>query len=550
MSDEQTSGPIPAWSRRTALTLGGAAGLGALAGCSSGSDDSENKLTKKIKNPPDNLNKKGFPIVKDSITLHFMTGKGGGSASNYNKVASWEKYQKMTNIKIDWGLVQMDALDEKRNLALNGGDYPEAFHTARPSIADVGRYGRQGVFVKLNKLIDEYMPNLKKFMKQNPDVERGMTFPDGAIYGMPNIQDPDFDALRIEFKPYVRGDWLDKFDMEAPTTTKEYHEFLRAVKKKKPNGKDDAIGYCSWGKGKNIRKMLMGAFGIGNRGTSQPYLDADPQDDHKVRFYPITEEYKALLEYIHGLYKEGLIAKNIFSIDPAKFQAAAAKGTYGSVIEQSPYDQYGGKTKQMVPMPALKGPEGEHKYNFIGSPLTDLGNFLITDKNKHPVATARWMDYFYSDEGSKLFFMGVEGKSYKETKDGAKLLDKIKHNPDKTVDEALKPYVTYFGGHYPGIVKEEFFQGYGPQAFKAAKVLKPYEQTKIWPFFTFTQDESDKLESLSDDIEKYVDESTDKFISGDLKLADWKKYVDKIKQMGLDEYMEIQQAAYDRYRKE
>lgn len=104
---------------------------------------------------------------------------------------------------------------------------------------------------------------------------------------------------------------------------------------------------------------------------------------------------------------------------------------------------------------------------------------------------------------------------------------------------------------YSGIVKEDCFKGLesSDQSIKAAKVINPDAQDEIWPNFTFTQDESDQLDSLASDIEKYVDEATDKFINGDLPMSDWDKYVNKIKKMGLDDYMEIQQSAYDRYRK-
>lgn len=552
------SGSGGSWSRRTMLSVGAVAGTSALVGggltaCSSGGAEESNKKVKsKIENPSDNLHKKGFPIVDDPVTIHFMTGRSPNAAKDYNKVASWEKYQKMTNVKIDWGLIPNDDKEEKRNLALSGGDYPEAFHTGGFGVRDVGKYGRQGVFIKLNDLIDQYMPNLKKLIDDNKDFKRGLTFPDDAIYGMPNIHDPDFLGLRIQYKLWARTDWLDKFDMDMPKTTDEFYRYLKAVKSKKPNGKSDAIGYAEAGELDKLRNALLGAFGIGNRGVTQPYLDADPDDKDKLRFYRTTDEYKALVEYVHRLYKEGLIAKNSFSIDPAKFQNSIKKGVYGSTVDLAMNARYGGEAKHFEAVPSLKGPDGENTWNYIYTPLKGVGNFVITDNNDHPVETARWMDYFYSDDGSKLFFMGVEGKSYKETKHGVEYLDKITDNPKGlTQDEALKPYVTYMGGGYPGIVKEDYFKGVegSDESTKAAKKLKPDEQSEIWPHFTFTEDEQQKLDSVGDDIEKYVTESWANFVTGKTPLSKWKKYVDKIKQMGLDDYMEVQQAAYDRFRK-
>lgn len=541
------------WRRRTLLAIAAVAGAGTVAGCSSSeeSNDSADKVKNRLDDPPKSLNRTGFPISEDVIELNYMTGRHPHNASNYNKVANWQEYQKLTNISVAWGPVAFDDREEKRNLSLSGDDYPEVFYTMGFTTRDVGKYGSQGVFIDLKPLIDDYMPNLKKLMTDNKEIRDGVTFPDGGIYGAPRISDPDFTGLRIALKPFVRRSWLDKFDMDGPTTTDDYYRYLKMVKTKQPNGKADSIAYCDDSGGlSHLRNSLMGSFGVGNRGTTQPYLDADPDDKDKLRFYRITDGYRALLEYLHRLYSEGLIAKNILSVDAAKVASAAGRGTYGSMVDYAPDNHYAG-ANDFVPISALRGPEGHKAYSYIGSSLVSVGDFVITDKCRHRLAAARWVDHFYSDAGIKLFFMGVEGKSYKKTKHGVEFIDKIK-DPKKglTIAEAKKPYVTYPGGGAV-LIKEEYFKGIesSEQSRKAAKLLEPDAEDEIWPSFTFASDESEQLDSLSDDIQKYVDESSDKFVTGDLPLSDWKKYVDKIEQMGLENYMSIQQTAYDRYRK-
>lgn len=546
-----------AWSRRGLLSLGAVTGVsavtGGVAGCSGGgsSEGQQNEIKKKIDNPSDNFNAKGFPIVEKPVTIKFMTGKRVETAKDYNKVASWKHYEKKTNIRIDWGLVPDESLEEKRNLALNSGDYPEALYGQWLSNLDIGKYANQGVFVKLNELIKKYMPNLKSLMDHYPTVRKGMTFPDGGMYALPTFHDPDFLGMRIEFMLWVRGDWLDKLDMDVPMDTEQYYRYLKTVKTKKPGGKQ-TTGYVDRIEGDRLRLALMGSFGVGNRGSSAGNLDADPNDKHKVRFYPIADGYKSLLEYLHRLYRDGLIAKNVFSIDQAKLRSGMAKGIYGSIADIAPGRMFGGKAENFVPVPALKGPHGEKTYNNVGASLTSIGQFVITDKVQHPAEIARWMDYFYSDAGTRLFHMGVENVSFKKSKDGVEYTKEITDNPKGlTQTEAKKPYVTDAGGGFPGIVKEEYFKSAesAPDQTKAAKLVEPDAQTNVWPSFTYTQDEAERLDSLSADIDKYVSESREKFISSDLKLSRWNSYVDKIKKMGLDDYLEIQQAALDRYRK-
>src|SRR5699024_5285251 len=66
------------------------------------------------------------------------------------------------------------------------------------------------------------------------------TFPDGNIYSLPTIYDPDFDALNMQTKMWVRQDWLDQFGMDPPSTLEEFEAYLVEVKNGDPNGNGEA----------------------------------------------------------------------------------------------------------------------------------------------------------------------------------------------------------------------------------------------------------------------------------------------------------------------
>ncbi|WP_246218212.1 hypothetical protein [Litoribacterium kuwaitense] len=256
-----------------------------------------------------------------------------------------------------------------------------------------------------------------------------------------------------------------------------------------------------------------------------------------------------MIGYLHKLYSEGLIQQNIFSIEINQYNATGSNGLYGSTVSKSPETQFG--AKNFISLPALEGPDGFKQFNMKGTPLVRIDAFVLTDRNKNPAATLRWMDYFYSDEGAKQYFMGIEGESYEAKEDGRiDYVDNIKNNPDGlSMEQALKPYITWLGGGYPGIVKEEFFKGAetSEKFLAASEQLAPYFPEESWPAFTYTAEESQELTALADDIEKYVTEMRDKFIVGDISLSEWDQYVEQIKKMGLDRYMEIYETAYERY---
>src|SRR5690625_3070739 len=124
-----------------------------------------------------------------------------------------------------------------------------------------------------------------------------------------------------------------------------------------------------------------------------------------------------MLEYMHKLYSEGLIDDKIYTMDDQAFQTKGADGLYGSTMTSNPEITFG-MEDEYVAMPALKGPNGDKSWAYVSSPLAGRDGFAITDKNDNIAATLRWMDYFYSEEGAKLFFMGVVDVTYVVDEEG------------------------------------------------------------------------------------------------------------------------------------
>src|SRR5699024_3400484 len=184
-----------------------------------------------------NLNDSGFPIVEEKITLDFFSGHSSLTADDWNDVLLYNEYEDMTNIHINWRSVPIDSLAEKRNLTLGDGkNLPDAFHTAAMPASDIMKYGKQGMLLPLNDLIDNYAPNFKKILDENPDIRKALTFPDGNIYSFPMLKDPGFLSHIIGDKPFINKEWLDNLGMEIPETTDEFYSYLKAVKEKNTSG--------------------------------------------------------------------------------------------------------------------------------------------------------------------------------------------------------------------------------------------------------------------------------------------------------------------------
>jgi len=538
--------------RRSVLRLGatavsGGAAAALLSSCSG--DKPTDEVLDKINNPDPNINATGMPIVKEKTTLHMMSGRSPSTAEDWNQVASMKKMEEISNIHVDWGLVPYDSISEKRNLALASGDYPGILHRTGLGAIDLAKYGEAGTLLAINELIDEYMPNLKALIDGSEEIRKGITFPDGNIYSAPLLYDPEFASLLMSQKLWVRKDWLDKFGMEPPETLDEFEAYLEEVQGHNP----EAIPFTDDGDaGAQVFASMMGPFGLSNRGRAAGNFDLD--ENGALRFWPASDGQREAVTYLNRLYAKGLIQKDIYSVSLDQVRNLGRKGLIGAYVTQAPIQVFGEEQgEKYIALPPLKQAAGDEvpQWPLITSPVASLGTYALTDKCEHPIEAARWMDYWYGEEGNRLFFMGIEGLSYEKKGDSYEYVPEITDNPDGlSPDDARKPYVNYMGGGYPGIVLEKHFQGWEstPQAREGTAVLWDYRPEEVWPRFTFTTDEAVELSSLTTDIDKLTTESRDNFIVGKMKPSEWDDHVARYDNAGLPRYLEIQQAAYDRYK--
>ncbi len=516
-----------------------------LSACSENNKEADGK---KREEAIANLNEEGMPIVDEKITIDVFSGQAATTAEDWNDVPMLNEYEKMTNIDMQWEQVAIDGLAEKRNLTLASGDLPDLFYGTYLPNADLYKYGKQGVLIPLNDLIDEYAPNIKNYLDAYPEIKQGITFPDGNMYAIPRLRDPNSPTSLMDDKPWINKDILEEVGMDNPETTEEFYAYLKAAKELSVKGKD-VIPFSSVSMDR-LYHLISGAFGVSNKGIMHRLIDEDPETG-EMRFYRIADEYKQMLEYMNKLYTEGLIEQNIYSIEVDQFLANGMEGRYAAMNFFNPIDYFGEEVgSRYIPGNALEGPNGDKMFTAVLSPVNSLGHFSITNVNENPEATLRWLDYFWSEEGKKMFFMGLEGETYKETAEGPKLLEEITNNPNGlTIQEALANYIINPGGGHPVLDDPRYSTApeFRPEDIENAEQNEPYLIDEPWPMFFYEDDEQSRLDALTTDLSKYVGEMEAQFVTGETSFAEWDNYVQTMKEMGLNEYMEIQQKALDRY---
>lgn len=487
----------------------------------------------------------GFPISEEMIEvtgMAWVSPQGGDNTDCYG----WDRYREMTNIDVKWENVPNDILAERKSTVMTSKNLPDVFYALSFSNSDLTRYGGQGVFLALDDLIDQYGPNFKKLMDEYPEIRKGITMPDGHIYGMPMLKMGD--NMRM-MKMYINEDWLKNVDLSYPETLDEFTEVLRAFKEKDANGNGDATDEIPLSfRTSHMIPTMMSLFDLGTRGSITHTLVDYDEEAQAIRFMPTSQQYKEMLTYLNMLYSEKLLDNDVFSMSSSRDMVA--KLTQDIVGVHADYTTNAGEMQdKFLALPVFENYYGHKVWNRV-LPLVELpGAFVISAGCEYPEEMMRWVDYFYSEEGQIMGNMGFEGITYEYDENGEiKYTEELLNNPDGlTLTQARAQYMCFLSG--PGIMSDEYYKGAETYwtSTEGLKYYIDYIPEEVWPAFNYTYDENEEISALETDIASYVNEKMAAFITGRESLDNWDSYVKEFERLNLSRYMELVEAGYTRY---
>lgn len=529
-----------------------------VAGCSTNSGSSAADPTKapgQASSPAASASPAGtgsgsaYPVKTDVVLTRWLD-----SALFSNQLAVKPKMEdfpfvqdlgKRTGIQEKYVLPAVNQAKEQLNIMFASGEYTDIIewnfltYPGGPEKAI-----KDGNILKLNDLIDKYAPNLKKYLKEHPDVDKQIKTDNGTYYGFPFIRGDDF--LKTYGGPIIRKDWLDELGLEVPTTMDEWYTVLKAFKEKK--GATAPLTFVSTPR--LFSDLQFGAF-YGAFGVLRDFY----MEDNKVKFGPQQTGFKDFLITMRKWYAEGLIDQDIATVDAKIRDANMTSGKSGAT-----YALAGGGIGKWLT--AMK--EKDPKYNVVGAPYPVLkkgdmpkfgqkdysapsgGNFAISPKSKHPELVVQALDYGYSEEGRLFYNFGTEGVSYNMVNGYPTYTDMIK----KDYALNLTLYTRATGG--PTIQDKRYYEQFAalPQQQEAVKTWMKTDVAKYQlPPISPTPEESTEFAKIINEVNTLVDEFTIKVLLGTESIDTFDKFQDKLKSLKIDRAVEIQQAALDRYNK-
>ncbi len=455
-----------------------------------------------------------------------------------NESEMYKELEERTGVHVDFTHPAEGEEMEQFNLMLNSKELPDVIQ----SYADYYKGGvekgiKDGVYLRLNELIDEHAPNFKKLLEEDPELARQIMTDEGDIYAFPVVSiDTDEPAW---WGPVFRGDWLEELDLEIPTTLDEWYNVLTQFKEKK-NAKAPLV-FSS--RGIDPYGTIISAFDIG---------ESFYKKDNVVKYGPIEPEFKEYLTTMNKWYNEGLIDKDFPTRDSNGKATLITSGDTGAYItEYSLVDKYQAAIAATDPkakfvaavQPSLKA--GENVNYRVTNERNGGYEAVITSSCKNPEAVVKWFDYAYSEDGFMLFNYGIEGKSYNMVDGKPQFTELMTDNPEGldfwTVCNKYKLDIGPYLRDYKAV------PGFTDIDLDCMEQWTKAGTENVLPPIKLTPEERETYSDIMSDVSTFKDEMILKFIVGELPLSEFDNYVEQIEALGIEKVIDIHQDALDRY---
>ena len=523
-----------------------------------------------------------LPLTTEDVTLTIGLSPSP-LTTDYEDNYLTQLLEEKTGVKLDFVLFPSDGNEAKQKLSLMvaGGETLPDILVVGLSDSEHFTYGSQGYFLPLNDYIenDSYFWNesMDKWAtpKQKEDVVKYAASADGNIYAYPQFYCDPADASALYMS--INKVWLDNLGLEVPTTTDELYTVLKAFKEQDANGNGNPgdeiplIGHTGWMG--NVNLFLMNAFQYDAFAYDFGYqLNVE---DGKVSAPFVTDAYREGLRFIRKLVVEDLLSPLSYSQKDSELkaimQAPADQDTTVGVLVGHPSPMFGTdvpRTLDYVGIPALTGPDGTRWAPF-GLQLGSYNTYITADC-KNPELAYRFLDAIAETDLSMSVRFGEKDVNWRYVDGGPSRYSGIGEDYVAVYEQNFNtelsiPWTTenniiwhgnvfnmlppkLMGGNittpYPSEYQEYKLGELCFNTFPQRYNLHPAEMPmKV----VFTEDELDQIGEIEATLRTYVDESMTRFALGDLDIEkDWDSYLKELENIGLSQYLEVSQIAYDR----
>ncbi len=423
-------------------------------------------------------------------------------------IKNWQAVASRYGLELEWITFTRDVQQEKMNALIASGDIPELFWV-NTSYANL--YG-EDLFVPINTMLD-HMPNLAALIEEDYPKMRACS--DGNLYFAPKhamlYSNPEGNML-------YRKDILEEMGEDEPTTVEGWYELYKKVHETYP----DMIVLME--RRAQVEWQMAAVFGMSRMGNNCGIVAQG--DQNEIVFLPTTENWKAMVEWYHKLYEEGILYEGYTTVDMSvwwdgglctdKVFACNSQNFNRARLATDAARKNGYENVQWWVATMPNNPFTNTNQIYINdTPWRDSGLAISLDcENKETIC--EFLDWFYGDECMQEQIELMDGQ-------GLEL---------EFFEWPIDMYNAYPVMDNP-ILKDHF--------------SKNTPLVQYTPVLSATQEGTERILEECEGLEDYVNKMRDEFIMGITSLDEWDAYVEQCEQLGANVAVEVMQSYLDNY---
>ncbi len=474
------------------------------------------------------------------------------NVNTYDDVVACQYAEEITGVDIEYTIVNNETLSTQFTLMVASGLMTDLIAGGSQQYTSTSAMIEDGAAIDLMEYAD-LLPNYFKALEYYPEYKTSAISEEGQMPEVIAISDDYMVSGGLQ----IRADWLEKLDMEIPTTYDEIHDVLTAFKNE--FGADRPLLLIG-------STQMTGSALVGGMGS----VGFDPDTAHNMFVVDgvvqngfLADGYKEYMEMIAQWYSEGLIASDFatesndpFTSNADRYIQGGNAGIWSAQSDNMDSNMLSGQSLdpdyKIVAMAQPVKEEGE-LFHFGDDPTRSnaMGKNIAISENCEDIELAcAYLDFWFTAEGQVLANYGVEGVSFEYNADGEpEYTDAVLNNPDFPMISFAQTYYT------PACVAtlsdyDRVFDAYS-EANLSAMELWTSTQDNLYTMpanVELNYDESNEYSELWTDIATYASTEVFKFVMGEYNFdSDWDNFINQLLSMGLEECIEIYQGAYDRY---
>ena len=493
-----------------------------------------------------------LPLADGATLTYFCELPGYMSMFNvnsYDDTDTFKEIEEITGVDVEFTIVNSESYETNFQLMVASGDITDMVAGASQEYASTAQMFEDGVAIDLMEY-EEYLPNYFAALDYYSDYKPLAINQDGMM--------PEVICIADDYKTQsgmqIRQDWLDDLGMDIPETVDELHDVLLAFTTEK--GADHAL--LLTGSTQLTGSGIVGAYETcGYDGETNMFVK-----DGTIYNGFLVDSYKDYMQEMAKWYSEGIIAQDFatesndpFTSNADTYISGGQAGVWSSMSDNMDSNQTTGQdldpNYNISPM-AQPGLTEAATFHFGDSRVgaSAMGKSIaISDCCEDVELACAWIDYFFTDDGIKYANYGLEGVSWNYNDDGEPELDFAK------LTDGF-PMISFGMTYYTlacVATLQDFDRQFGAYTEKNIQAMDLWTETSD-DLYTIPStceldiDESERYSELWSDISTYADTEVFKFVMGEYNFdEDWDAFIEQLKDMGIEECVEIYQGAYDRY---